>query len=70
MSGASDAVSTPPLSDLTLAEFECNTTGDIWNELLGKYIACLPLPAVSAQQQLPYTSSIAACVPEGHGHTH
>ncbi|CAM9206665.1 unnamed protein product [Ectocarpus sp. 6 AP-2014] len=34
MSGASDAVRTPPLSDLTLAEFECNTTGGIWNELL------------------------------------
>lgn len=24
----------PPLSEVTLAEFESNTTGDIWNELL------------------------------------
>lgn len=31
---SSAAVGIPPLSDITLAEFECNTTGDIWNELL------------------------------------
>lgn len=30
----SAAAGIPPLSDITLAEFECNTTGDIWNELL------------------------------------
>lgn len=35
MSGnSSDAVAIPRLSDRTLAEFACNTTGDIWNELL------------------------------------
>lgn len=35
MSGNSgDAVALPPLSDITLGEFACNTTGVIWNELL------------------------------------
>lgn len=34
MSEASAAVGLPPLSGTTLAEFESNTKGDIWNELL------------------------------------
>lgn len=35
MSGNSgDAAAIPPLSDITLREFGCNTTGEIWNELL------------------------------------
>lgn len=47
MSGTSvDPTSIPPLSDITLVEFRNNTTGDIWNELLGR--SC-PLLAVSAR---------------------
>lgn len=35
MSGKSgDGVAIPPLSQTTLREFACNTTGEIWNELL------------------------------------